>query len=58
MAFGLFGKRAQMMHQASGMDLVIILIGVILGIVLVWYGLSNGWLPSSMFCPTPAAPVY
>jgi len=52
-----FGKKAQMMHQASGMDLVIILIGVVLGIVLVWYGVNNGWLPSSMFCPEAVAPA-
>ena len=52
-----FGKKAQGMHTASGMDIVIVLIGVVLGIVLVWYGLNNGILPSGMFCPTPVAPV-
>lgn len=48
-----FGKKAQAMHMASGLDIVILLVGVIIGIILVYYGLNAGWLPSGLFCPTP-----
>ncbi len=53
----MFGKKAQGMHVASGLDLVIILIGVIIGVFLVYYGLNNGWLPSGAFCPTSAEAI-
>ncbi|MBI4095316.1 MAG: hypothetical protein HY438_00485 [DPANN group archaeon] len=49
----MFGKKAQGMHTASGLDLVIILIGVIIGVAVVYYGLHGGWLPSGTFCPAP-----
>ncbi|MBI2040867.1 MAG: hypothetical protein HYT16_02070 [DPANN group archaeon] len=53
----MFGKKAQGMHVASGADLIIILIGVVIGVVLVYYGLNGGWLPSGAFCPTPAETI-
>ncbi len=53
----MFGKKAQGMHMFGGLDIVIVLIGVILGMVLVYYGINGGWLPSGLFCPAPAAPV-
>ncbi len=49
----MFGKKAQMIHQGSSLDLVIVLIGLIIGIFLVYYGLNHGMLPVSSFCPAP-----
>ncbi len=54
MAIG-FNRKGQMMHMASGLDLVIILIGIIIGLFIAWWGLNNGYLPAGMFCPAPAA---
>lgn len=51
-----FSKKAQMIHMASPLDLVIILIGVMIGLALAWYGIANGWPVVSGFCPSVAVP--
>jgi len=53
----MFGKKGQGMHMFGGLDIVIVLIGVFLGMFLVYYGINAGWLPSDMFCGSVAAPV-
>ncbi|MEK6807471.1 MAG: hypothetical protein AABX75_00425 [Nanoarchaeota archaeon] len=52
----MFGKKGQGMHMFGGLDIVIVLIGVFLGMFLVYYGINAGWLPSGLFCPA-SAPV-
>jgi hypothetical protein len=48
-------KKAMMgMHTFGGLDIVIVLVGVIIGIALVWYGIQQGWMPQDIFCPPPA----
>ncbi len=49
----MMNKKAQMMgmHMWGFADIFIILFGVILGVALTWYGLNNGYLPLSYFCP-------
>jgi hypothetical protein len=51
------GKKG-MMHQASPVDLVIVLVGVIIGIALIWYGSQQGWgfISSICSCPVAATP--
>ena len=51
----MFSKKAQM-HMASPLDLVIILIGVVIGLAVAWYGIANGWPIVSGFCPGVAVP--
>ena len=50
----MFNKRGSM-HTASPVDLVIILIGIVIGLALAWYGISHGWPVISGFCPTVVA---
>ena len=52
----MFSKKAQM-HMASPLDLVIILIGVVIGVALCWYGIQNGWPVVSGFCSSAVVPV-
>jgi hypothetical protein len=52
----LFGKKGSM-HQASPVDVVIVLVGVIIGIALIWYGSQQGWGFISSICSCPAAPA-
>ena len=53
----MFGKKGQGMHMFGGLDIVIVLIGVFLGMFLVYYGINAGWLPSELFCGSVVAPV-
>jgi hypothetical protein len=48
------GKKGSM-HQASPVDGVIMLVGVIIGIALIWYGASQGWGFISSICSCPVA---
>ena len=50
------GKKGSM-HTASPVDLVIVLVGVIIGIALIWYGSQQGWGFISSICSCPAAAV-
>ena len=47
------------MSNKKGIDgmyyAVCLLLGLVIGIVIIWYGLRQGILPTSIFCPS--APV-
>ncbi len=51
-----FSKKAQMIHMAGPADIIIILVGVLIGVVVTWYGISQGWPVISGFCPSVAVP--
>jgi hypothetical protein len=48
-------KKAQGFHSWGTTDLFIIIFGVIIGIALVYFGLTRGFIPSDFFCAVPAA---
>lgn len=52
----MLNKKAQGMHMWGGTDAIIILVGVIIGLAIAWYGISSGWPVVSGFCPGSAVP--
>jgi len=47
-------KKGQGFHQASGLDLVILMIGVVIGIALVYFMRDSSFI-QDLICPLPAA---
>ncbi|MFH0869263.1 MAG: hypothetical protein V1839_03485 [archaeon] len=52
--FGL-GKKGQGMHMFGGMDLVIILIGVIIGLAAIYFLKDNSFVQNLICSAAPAA---